>query len=161
GQRVSRWHVSDFVLGVKVVFMLQETDCSFPPEGTSYSLPTEETCSSLPPEKTCCSLPPEETCCSLPPEETSCSLPPEETSYSLPRRHYSLVIASGPKVAFVTPAILGSRPEAVRAHPEVQSRVSWVTSGDTLEPLRRFVSSEGSLGSQSGVCLGLIGGGLF
>nr|GEY60613.1 hypothetical protein [Tanacetum cinerariifolium] len=52
----------------------------------------------LPSEKTSYSLPPEETRCLLPPEETSCFLPPEETSYSL-------VIASGPEVAFVTPAI--------------------------------------------------------
>ncbi|GKD01826.1 hypothetical protein Tco_1172100, partial [Tanacetum coccineum] len=90
-------------------------------------------CCSLPPEETSCSLPLEETSCSLPPEETSCSLPPEETSSPcllrrlaafcllrrldapcllkrldapyLLRRHYSLVIASVPKVTFVTSAI--------------------------------------------------------
>ncbi|GKE84878.1 hypothetical protein Tco_1558620, partial [Tanacetum coccineum] len=42
---------------------------------------------------------PDETSYSLPPEETGCSLLPERTSYSL-------VIASGPEVAFVIPAIL-------------------------------------------------------
>ncbi|GJU86576.1 hypothetical protein Tco_1294122 [Tanacetum coccineum] len=43
----------------------------------------------------------------LPPEETrDCwPLPPEETAASyLLSRHYSLVIASGPEVTFVTPA---------------------------------------------------------
>ncbi|GKA23126.1 hypothetical protein Tco_0709088, partial [Tanacetum coccineum] len=62
-------------------------------------------------------------CCFLPPEETAapyllrrlllltsrgdcCSLPPEETAAPyLLRRYYSLVIASKPEVAFVTPAI--------------------------------------------------------
>ncbi|GKE50480.1 hypothetical protein Tco_1481738, partial [Tanacetum coccineum] len=106
GQRVSRWHVSDFVLGVKVVFMLQllvvnQTSVIFvhrtsiisvlaPMETMLYllrrycTLPPEETGCSLPLEGTSYSLPPEETGCSFPSEGTSYSLPPEETGCSFP-----------------------------------------------------------------------------
>ncbi|GJV88209.1 hypothetical protein Tco_1532147 [Tanacetum coccineum] len=93
----------------------EETGCSLHPEETGCSIPHEETCWSLPIEETRCSLPYEETCWSLPPKETGCSLPPKETCWSLPpketscsyllRRLYSLVISSGPEVAFVTSAI--------------------------------------------------------
>nr|GEU28991.1 hypothetical protein [Tanacetum cinerariifolium] len=86
---------------------VRETCCSLSLEGTSYSLPPEETCCSLPPKRASYSLLPEETCCSLPHEGTSCSLPFEKTRCFLPfeETSYSLVIASGPEVAFFTPAI--------------------------------------------------------
>ncbi|GJZ58189.1 hypothetical protein Tco_0613683 [Tanacetum coccineum] len=72
--------------------------CSLSPAETSYFLPPEETGYSLPPEWTSYSLPP---------EGTSYSLPTEGTSHSLPlgKIGYSLVIAYGPEVALVTPAI--------------------------------------------------------
>ncbi|GKC73254.1 hypothetical protein Tco_1119137 [Tanacetum coccineum] len=82
----------------KLLFRGSAQCCSLPFEETSYSLPSEETGYSLPPEGTSYSLPPKGASYSLPLEGTSCSLHPEGTSYSL-------VIASGPEVAFVTPAI--------------------------------------------------------
>ncbi|GKD54871.1 hypothetical protein Tco_1288258 [Tanacetum coccineum] len=89
----------------------KETNCSLPLEETSCSLPLEETSCFLPLKETSCSLPLEETSCSLPLEGTSCSLPLEETSCSVPLEETScfLVIASRPKVAFITLAILVDR----------------------------------------------------
>ncbi|GJY07082.1 hypothetical protein Tco_0374136 [Tanacetum coccineum] len=75
-------HVPSTVRGSDVcaIRTSYETSCSLPLEGTSYSLPLEE---------------------------SSCSLPLKGASYSLPldETSYALVIASGPEVAFVTPAI--------------------------------------------------------
>ncbi|GKE43778.1 hypothetical protein Tco_1471062 [Tanacetum coccineum] len=131
------------------------TCCSLPPEETSCSLPLKETSCFLPLEKTSCSLPLEETSCSLPLEgtscsllleETSCSLPLEETSCFLPldRTSYSLVIAFGPEVAFVTPAIPVDRsnmewshPEAVRARLEI-STGSYKARLEVIKLVRRL-----------------------
>nr|GEU55551.1 hypothetical protein [Tanacetum cinerariifolium] len=139
---------------------LEETSCSLHPEETNCFLPHGDTSYSLPPEETSCSLPPEETSCFLPFEETSYSLPPEETSCFLPLEEtsYSLVIASRPEVSFVTLAIpvdrsnMEPRPEAVKAHPEVQLRVFWVLFGGSIGGAKTsiegfvWVSSGGSIG---------------
>ncbi|GJX42708.1 hypothetical protein Tco_0257698 [Tanacetum coccineum] len=103
---------------------------SLPPEKTSCFLPPEELAASLPPEETSCFLPPEETSCFLPPKETSCFLPPEETSYSL-------VIASGPERP--RPEAVRARSEAVRALPEVQSGVFWVSFGGSIGGARTSI----------------------
>ncbi|GKF10611.1 hypothetical protein Tco_0048537 [Tanacetum coccineum] len=113
---VHRMSVVSVLAPMETMLYLLHRYCTLPHEGTCCSLPHEETSCSLPLEETSCFLPLEETSCSLPLEgtscslllkDTSCSLPLEETSCFLPldRTSYSLVIASGPEVAFVTPAI--------------------------------------------------------
>ncbi|GJT58619.1 hypothetical protein Tco_1002152 [Tanacetum coccineum] len=185
GQRVSRWHVSDFVLGVKVVFMLQvlvvdQTSVTFvhrtsvvgvlaPMETMLYllrrycTLPPEGTCCSLPPEGTSCSLPLEETGCSLPPEETSCSLPLEGTSCSLPLEEtsYSLPL-EGTSYSLV----IASGTEVAFVTPAIsvdRSNMEWFCLRNIrkvgLSDLDRRARSELSVELiQSGIDLSLSGG---